>query len=124
MAANFPSSLTPSSRIYTPGSVASSNLGHLSWEQTGVRHSSASYGHRLRMTFVSVTRAQQQSLINHFAFHGNFEPFDLSTETLVATNLTFPTGYKWRYSESPEIEEVDGQINMSVTLELLPPYTI
>ena len=124
MAANFPSSLTPSSRIYTPGSVASSNLGHLSGEQTGVRHSSASYGHRLRMTFVSVTRAQQQSLINHFAFHGNFEPFDLSTETLTATNLTFPTGYKWRYSESPTIEEVNSQINMSVSLELLPPYTI
>ena len=123
MASNFPS-LTPSSRIYTPGSVASSNLGHVSGAQTGVRHSSVSYGHRLRMTFVSVTRAQQQSLINLFAFHGNFEPFDLSTETLVATNLTFPTGYKWRYSESPEIEEVDGQINMSVTLELLPPYTI
>ena len=124
MAANFPSSLTPSSRIYTPGSVASSNLGHLSGEQTAVRHSSASYGHRLRMRFQSVTRAQQQSLVSHYAFHGSFEPFDLATETLVATNLSFPTGYKWRYSESPEIEEVDGQINMSVTLELLPPYTI
>jgi hypothetical protein len=123
MAANFPS-ITPSLRVYTPGSVASSNLVHLSFEQTAVRHSSASYGHRLRMTFVSVTRAQHQSLRSHFAFHGSFEPFDLATETLVATNLSFPTGYKWRYSESPEVEEVDGQINISVTLELLPPYTI
>lgn len=124
MAANFPASLVPSSRVYTPGSVASSNLGHLSGEQTAVRHSSVSYGHRLRMTFVSVTRAQQQSLVNHFAFHGSFEPFDLSTETLVATNLSFPTGYKWRYSESPTIEEINSQINISVSLELLPPYTI
>lgn len=123
MASNFPS-ITPSSRVFTPGSVASSNLGHLSGEQTAVRHSSASYGHQLRMTFVSVSRAQQQSLVSHYAFHGSFEPFDLATETLTATNLTFPTGYKWRYSESPEIEEVDGQINMSVSLELLPPYTI
>tara|TARA_B100001250_G_scaffold394696_1_gene398888 strand:+ start:339 stop:710 length:372 start_codon:yes stop_codon:yes gene_type:complete len=123
MNSNFPS-ITPSSRIYTPGSVASSNLGHLSGEQTAVRHSSASYGHRLRMTFVSVTRAQHQSLRTHFAFYGSFEPFDLATETLVATNLSFPTGYKWRYLESPEVEEVDGQINISVTLELLPPYTI
>tara|TARA_R100001443_G_scaffold15425_1_gene25265 strand:- start:1466 stop:1837 length:372 start_codon:yes stop_codon:yes gene_type:complete len=123
MASNFPS-ISPSSRVFTPGSVASSNLGHLSGEQTGVRHSSASYGHRLRMTFVSVSRSQQQSLVSHYAFHANFEPFDLSSETLVATNLTFPTGYKWRYSESPTIEEVNGQINMSVSLELLPPYTI
>ena len=123
MASNFPS-LTPSSRIYTPGSVSSSNLGHVSGAQTGVRHSSVSYGHRLRMRFQSVTRAQQQSLVSHYAFHGSFEPFDLATETLVATNLAFPTGYKWRYSESPTIEEVNGQINMSVTLELLPPYTI
>lgn len=123
MAADFPS-LSPSSRVYTPGSVASSNLVQLSGEQTAVRHSSVSYGHRLRMTFLSVTRAQQQSLVSHFAFTGHFEPFDLSTETLVATNLAFPTGYKWRYAESPEIEEVDGQINISVSLELLPPYTI
>ena len=123
MASNFPS-ITPSSRVYTPGSVASSNLAHLSGQQTAVRHSSASYSHRLRMTFVSVTRAQQQSLVAHYAFHGSFEPFDLATETLVATNLTFPTGYKWRYAESPEIEEVNSQINMSVSLELLPPYTI
>ncbi len=123
MASDFPS-LSPSSRVYVPGSVASSNLGHLSGEQTAVRHSSVSYGHRLRMTFISVTRAQQQSLVNHFAFHGSFEPFDLSTETLVATNLSFPTGYKWRYSESPTIEEVNSQINISVSLELLPPYTI
>ena len=124
MAADFPSSLVPSSRVYTPGSFASSNLPHTSGEQTGVRHSSALYGHRLRMTFVSVSRADQQSLVSHYAFHGSFEPFDLATETLVATNLTFPTGYQWRYSESPAIEEVDGQINMSVSLELLPPYTI
>ena len=124
MASDFPSSLTPSSRIYIPGSVASSNLGHLSGEQTAVRHSSVSYGHMLRMSFVAVTRAQQQALVSHFAFHGNFEPFDLATETLAATNLTFPTGYKWRYSGSPTMEEVNGVINMSVSLELLPPYTI
>ena len=123
MASNFPS-LTPSSRIYTPGSVASSNLGHLSGEQTAVRHSSVSYGHLLKMTFLSVTRAQQQSLVSHYSFTGHFEPFDLATETLVATNLAFPTGYKWRYLESPTINEVNGQINISVTLELLPPYTI
>ena len=123
MAANFPS-LICSSRIYTPGAVASSSLGHLSGEQTGVRHSSASYGHRLRMSFISVTRSEQQSLISHYVFHGTFEPFELATETLQATNLTFPTGYKWRYSSSPEMREIDGQINISVNLELLPPYTI
>ena len=124
MAADFPSSLVPSSRVYTPGSFASSNLPHTSGQQTAVRHSSVAYGHRLRMTFVSATRAQQQALVNHYAFHANFDPFDLSTETLTATNLSFPTGYKWRYLESPTINEVNGQINMSVSLELLPPYTI
>ena len=124
MAANFPSSLVPSGRVYTPGFFASSALGTLSGNETNVRHSSVSYGHQLRLTFLSVTRAQQQSLVSHYAFHGSFEPFDLATETLVATNLTFPTGYKWRYSGSPTMEEVNGVINMSVSLELLPPYTI
>ena len=123
MAANFPS-LIPSCRIYTPGAVASSNLRHLSLEQTSVRHSSVSYGHTLRMRFMSVSRAQQQSLVSHYAFHAGFEPFDLSTETLSGTNLTFPTGYKWRYSASPTIEEINSQINITVDLELLPPYTI
>tara|TARA_R100001082_G_scaffold32010_1_gene16418 strand:+ start:2870 stop:3241 length:372 start_codon:yes stop_codon:yes gene_type:complete len=123
MAANFPS-LLPSGRIFTPGSFSSSALGNLSGTETNVRHSSASYGHQLRLTFISVTRSQQQSLVSHYAFHGNFEPFDLSTETLTATNLTFPTGYKWRYSASPAMEEVNGQINITVNLELLPPYTI
>jgi len=123
MGSPFPS-LTPSSRVYIPGSVASSNIGQLSGNQTAVRHSSVAFGHSLRMTFVSVTRAQQQSLVSHYVFHANFETFDLATETLAATNLTFPSGYKWRYAASPTIEEADAQINITVSLELLPPYTI
>ena len=92
--------------------------------ETNVRHSSCSFGHRLNLTFKSVSRSDHFSLISHYALHGTFEAFDLTSTTLVATNLTFPSNYQWRYLASPEITEAEGQIDIGVSLELLPPYTI
>ena len=121
--ADFPS-VVPSARTYIPGSFASSSLPDMNGNETNIRHSSASYGHQLKLRFKSLPRADYESILNHYVMHGTFESFDLNTSVLVATNLSFPSGYKWRYSDRPEIDEDEGQIDVSVSLELLPPYNI
>lgn len=121
--ANFPS-LVPSSRTYIPGNAASTPMEVLSGEEVSVRHGNGRSGDQLSMTFKQMTRAEHYSLLSHYAFHGRFEPFDLTATTLAATNLTFPAGHQWIYADSPEFEEVCDQINGSVSLILIPPYLI
>lgn len=121
--ATFPA-LEPSTRTYTPGTSASTELPVLDGYETSVRHSNASVGHILRMTFTALSSADRFSLVSHYALHGTFEPFDLSATTLIATNLTFPANYLWRYLSTPVINQSCLIINASVELQLLPPYLI
>lgn len=121
--ATFPS-LQPSIRTYTPGIAASGEFAALDGNETSVRYSNASVAHVLRISFAALTTAEKFSLISHYALHGTFEPFDLPSSLLTATNVTFPSGYLWRYLESPQIEETCGVINATVELQLLPPYLV
>lgn len=121
--ATFPA-LTPSSRTYTPASSPNTALRVLTGDESSVRHSSSSVGHRLRMGFQQISRADHYSLISHYALHGRFEAFDLPAEPLTGSGLTFPSGYQWIYVSPPETEEVCDQIIVSVDLELIPPYSI
>lgn len=121
--ATFPS-LTPSTRTYTPGTSANTPLRVLTGDESSVRHSSTSVGHRLRLGFNLLSRADHFSLISHYALHGRFEAFDLDSATLVSSGLTFPSGYQWIYVSPPETEEVCGEIYATVELELIPPYSI
>tara|TARA_R100001443_G_scaffold110115_1_gene121840 strand:- start:542 stop:910 length:369 start_codon:yes stop_codon:yes gene_type:complete len=121
--ASFPA-ITPTSRTYVPGTFASSALPSLTGDETNIRHSNASVGHRLRMSFINITRAQHFELVSHYSLHGTFETFDITATTLKGTNLTFPTNYKWRYRNRPNVEETPTQIDFDVELELLPPYVI
>jgi hypothetical protein len=116
----FPA-LTPSTRTYTPGSSPNTPLMVLTGNEVSVRHSSSSVGHRLRMSFNLLSRADHFSLISHYALHGRFDAFDLDAATLVASGLTFPTGYQWIYVSPPETEEVCGEIYASVEMELVAP---
>lgn len=118
--ATFPA-LNPSTRTYTPASSANTPLRVLTGDEVSVRHSSSSVGHRLRMTFNLLSRADHYSLISHYALHGRFESFDLDSATLVGSGLTFPSGYQWIYVSPPETEEVCEQIYATVELELIPP---
>jgi|GEM_PF-3043077 len=118
--ATFPA-LTPSSRTYTPASSPNTALRVLTGYESSVRHSSSSVGHRLRMGFQQISRADHYSLISHYALHGRFEAFDLPSEPLAGSGLTFPSGYQWIYVSPPETEEICGQIVCSVELELIPP---
>jgi hypothetical protein len=119
----FPA-LNPSSRTYTPGSTANTSLLVLSGDEVNVRHGNGRSGDQLRMTFSQMTRAEHYALLNHYAFHGRFEPFDLNATTLAATNLTFPANHQWIYTDSPSFDETCDQINGTVSLTLIPPYLI
>jgi len=119
----FPA-LVPNSRTYTPGSHASTPLAVLSGNETSVRHSNGAVGNILRLGFRAITRSDLNSVIGHYALHGRFLPFDLSTATLVASEIEVPVGYQWIYTGSPDIEEVPDAANITVELELIPPYTL
>ena len=121
--ATFPS-LQPASRTYTPGTIASSEAAVLDGYEASVRHSNASVAHILRMSFVALTAAEKFNIISHYALHGIFEPFDLPNSLLTATNVTFPTGYLWRYLSPPQIDEACDVISATVELQLLPPYLV
>lgn len=121
--ATFPA-LQPSTRTYTPGTSASTELTVLDGYETSVRHSNASVGHILRMTFTRLSSADRFSIVSHYALHGTFEPFDLSATTLIATNLAFPVNYLWRYLSAPVIDQSCDIIDATVELQLLPPYLI
>jgi len=121
--ATFPA-LTPSSRTYIPGQVAATAIGSLNGDELSVRHSNASTGHILRFGFTLLTRAQHYEIVSHYSLHGRFVPFDLDATTLAAAGLTFPANYLWIYAGSPETDETCEEINVTVELELIPPYTI
>lgn len=121
--ATFPA-LQPSSRLYTPGISSSTELAVLDGDETSVRHSNASVGHLLRMSFSRLSSSEAFDLISHYSLHGTFETFDLGSTTLIATNLTFPANYLWRYLSSPMIDQSFGVTNATVELQLLPPYLI
>ena len=121
--ATFPA-LQPSTRLYTPGISSSTQLAVLDGDETSVRHSNASVGHLLRMTFARLSSTETFDLISHYSLHGTFETFDLGTTTLTATNLTFPASYLWRYLSPPVIDQSFGVTNATVELQLLPPYLI
>jgi len=121
--ATFPA-LNPASRTYTPGTNASGEFAVLDGNETSVRYSNASVANLLRISFAALTTAEKFNLISHYALHGTFVPFDLPSSLLTATNVTFPSGYLWRYLESPQIEETCGVINATVELQLLPPCLV
>jgi hypothetical protein len=121
--ATFPA-LQPATRTYTPGTSASTEFAVLDGYETSVRHSNASVGHILRMTFTRLSGADTFNLVSHYSLHGTFEPFDLSSATLIATNLTFPANYLWRYLSAPTIDQSCDITNATVELQLLPPYLV
>lgn len=121
--ATFPA-LLPSTRTYTPGTSASAEFAVLNGNETSVRLSNAAVGNILSLTFSRLTNAETFELVSHYSLHGTFQPFDLSSTTLTATNLAFPANYLWRYLSSPVIEQSCDITNATVELQLLPPYLI
>ena len=121
--ADFPS-LAPQSRSYTPGSFAVLRSTTLSGDETTVRRNNASINHQLRLTFISGSVKDQKTIFSHYAIHDRFQPFDLPSLVLQSSDLTFPSGYQWIYSEAPTVAYSPGVIEVSVQLQLVAPYDI
>lgn len=121
--ATFPA-LTPSSRAYTPGQYAATPISTLDNDELSVRQANASIGTTLRLGFRLLTTAEHYQIVSHYSLHGRFVPFDLAAATLAASGLSFPSGYLWIYASSPETDQTCAEINVTVELELIPPYTI
>lgn len=121
--ATFPA-LNPATRTYVPGVQPSTAINTLNGDEMSVRNGNSVNGFRLRLGFVLLSREDHYSLLSHYVFHNRFVPFDLSATTLTGSGLTFPATYLWIYAGTPETEEVCGQINATVELELIPSYTI
>jgi len=121
--ADFPS-LAPQSRIYVPGSFAVLRSTALSGDETTVRRNNAVVNHRLRLTFISGSVKDQRAIFTHYAIQNRFQPFDLPSIVLQGSDLSFPSGYEWIYSEAPTVAYTPGVIEVSVQLQLLAPYKV
>lgn len=119
----FPA-IAPQTRTYTPGATATTPVAVSTGDEITVRHSNAAIGNILRCTFRGLTTTQHAQIINHYNIHGQFQAFDLSTEVLAGSGLTFPTGYQWVYATSPQTTYVPGLVDVTVELQLLPPYAL
>ena len=121
--ADFPS-LIPQSRAYTPGSYAVLRTNTFSGDEVSVRRNNAAFDHRLRLTFISGSVADQNTVFSHYAVHNRFQPFDLPTSVLSGSDLTFPTNYQWIYAGPPEVSYDPGVVTVSVELQLVAPYEV
>tara|TARA_B100000035_G_scaffold297620_1_gene290557 strand:- start:1539 stop:1907 length:369 start_codon:yes stop_codon:yes gene_type:complete len=121
--ADFPS-LTPQSRTYTPGSYAALRTSTFSGSEISVRRNNAAFNHRLRLTFISESITDQNTVFSHYAIHNRFQPFDLPTSVLSGANLTFPPDYQWIYAQPPEVSYDPEAVTVSVDLQLVSPYEV
>lgn len=121
--ADFPS-LEPQTRTYTLGSFAIQIASSLSGTFSTVRRSNVSTGHILSLTFVSSSLADSNEIFNHYASQNRINPFDLPSEVTSGGGFNFPTGYRWIYAEPPAVNFTPGTVEVTVRLELLPPYSI
>tara|TARA_Y100000004_G_C8824644_1_gene373493 strand:+ start:228 stop:596 length:369 start_codon:yes stop_codon:yes gene_type:complete len=121
--ATFPS-YTPESRTYTPGQYPAALVNTFSGDEVSVRKTNTSIGSLLRLSFTTATTEQQDEIFLHYGVHNRFQAFDLPSEALLGSNLSFPTGYQWIYSGAPEVSYAPGVITVSVELELVAPYSI
>jgi len=121
--ATFPA-LGPNTRSYTPGSYANSHIPTLNGDEMSVRHTNAAINYSLRLGYRGLTIEQHAQIISHYTLHGRYEPFDLPAVVLQSSDLTFPSGYLWIYASSPQTQYSPGLIDVTVELELVPPYSI
>ena len=92
--------------------------------EVSVRRTNASIKTFLRLSFVSGDTDQQDEIFLHYGVHNRFQSFDLPSEVLLGSGLTFPTDYQWIYAGQPEVSYEPGLITVSVELELVAPYSL
>lgn len=120
----FPS-IKPSGRTFTAGEYPHTPFDAYSGWQNRVRHSNVMLSSQVRLTFTALTEADMLSILSHYnGQYGTFESFALSSDVwsgVTAADYQL-TGYLWRYTEPPTVEDVYcDRYNVELTLETAPP---
>lgn len=124
----FPS-LIPSLRTFTPGEYPHTAYQAWSGREGRVRHSNVMLNSTLRLAFISLTEANMLSILSHYnGQQGGYLPFTIPSQLLngvsAAADYTL-TGCRWRYAESPVIDDIPcAGHSVEVTLESVPPEAV
>ena len=133
--ATFPA-LMPGDRTWTPGTAPHTAHRTHGGREVRVRHSNASIGGRLRLTFYLLTRAEKLSLRDHYGGQlGGFLAFDIPAALLIgvaAPGTIDRLGYRWRYAGSPKVADIPidddsgplNRHNISIELAHVPPEAV
>lgn len=120
----FPS-LTPSGRTFTPGDYPHTPFQAYNGLQTRVRHSNVMLSSQLRLTFTALTETDMLSILSHYnGQYGTYDSFGLPSAVWAgATQADYEiSGYQWRYSSSPTVEDVYcDRYTVELTVETVPP---
>jgi hypothetical protein len=120
----FPS-IKPSGRTFTAGEYPHTPFDAYNGWQNRVRHSNVMLSSQVRLAFTALTEADMLSILSHYnGQYGTFESFALPSDAwsgVTASDYQL-TGYLWRYTEPPAVEDVYcDRYNVELTLETVPP---
>jgi hypothetical protein len=123
--ATFPS-LTPATRSFTPGEYPHTPFTTYNGLQNRVRHSNVMLSSSVRLSFIALAEADMLSILSHYQGQfGSFESFPLPSSIwsgVAAISDYELTSYRWRYTESPSVDDVYcGRYNVELALETVPP---
>lgn len=117
--------LTPSGRTFTPGEYPQTPFQVYSGYETRVRHSNVMLSSQLRLTFTALTEADMLSILSHYnGEYGTFQSFTLPSAVWAgAVQADYElTNYRWRYIESPAVEDVYcDRYTVELVIETVPP---
>lgn len=106
--ADFPA-LIPAARPLTPGRWGGSMVPALSGGMSGVRHSSAEIGRRLRLSFPALSEAEFLQLLAHYrGQRSGFDSFSFTTTTIPASYT--PSGHQWLYASKPAVVDQHADV--------------
>ena len=122
--ATFPS-LTPTTRLYTPGDFPSAIQSSSSGTTTGFRRGNRRINQTLQLTFDNLTETQVNLIRTHYdGQNGSFSNFFLSAECWTGyTTLPVPlvSDFSWLYANAPTISDgIVSKWNVEVELISVP----
>ena len=122
--ATFPS-LTPTTRLYTPGDFPSAIQSSSSGTTTGFRRGNRRINQTLQLTFDNLTETQVNLIRTHYdGQNGSFSIFYLSAECWTGyTTLPVPlvSDFAWLYANAPTISDgIVSKWNVEIELMSVP----
>ena len=122
--ATFPS-LTPTTRLYTPGDFPSAIQSSSSGTTTGFRRGNRRINQTLQLTFDNLTETQVNLIRTHYdGQSGSFEIFYLSSSTwngYTSPPVALVSDFAWLYANAPTISDgIVSKWNVEIELVSVP----